>query len=1028
MASTRPSSPMPEELLDAAALAKRPLRVEELDSRSIEKDSEASKDTQDTQESQESQETKESRESRDSKNDLDFRPAKETKDAPDVDAPSVEIVEDTSLQIRDESGKVIAASGDAILNISIERDATSGNIASISYPDGRIRNFSHDGSQLKSIETLTPTRNGKFSQTSLVHERGRWHAEINGMKAALPGRVRLADNGEISFELDGKGKWRHEKPDGTILMEKATASGARLIFDEKDNINKITRVDGSAFEGRYIDGDLVGITETDRYGNKTTWRKVGNRWLSDQEPPQERREFRIYANGNVGFIDNQGEEHVTTVTGKSLSVSTENSRFRVDEEGRFTSVETGAGQYIEALKYNDNGHVVYGRENGDQGKILHYARQDGGDTWSLTITDDSGNVEEMKEWQGDISVTDGGEYVCRSSSALSNLKTADLFKADDLKEMEHPLDKIDFTEEELNRPILEVNKYGFSERVVESRERLTELMEGHLDEPQKKRFQIILDRFELRGKNRIEAQVAAGQSPDACQQEWDEKITKSYENLTKMLDGSAPNATYDLNVRAKLVEAMAFSMACPVKANDQGNWGCCWMISGVFAGIIQYPDKMTDMLAQLSNTGQYTDLEGQTWTPPKGLLSITSQGGRWTIENCGGGHRSPVSEILTSVAAYLSADGRRTDRGASGGTASACNHAMKKITGDTWTVTSERDMVTPKMRQEMLEKGGYICIYPGHMYLAALEKHGEEWLVCASLQHGDGGRRINGTVSDLQSWTITGGRRRYNPDIDLPECQDSPTGSIGNDWPGGGGRFNDWDYPFPWGPDPWPLNSITFALRLYDESDRKRRILQQKEEEELKKQKEKERLEEERLIAEEKERERLERVEQELEDRRVEERLRREKIDREREKKKQEELKKLKIEAAMKDEERYRKYKSMDEARGIAAARAYNQRGRNTGGQPTDARERSLSEQILDQQNIRPTVSDDDQRTPSWSSIDQSASQSAARNAGPIWVNGIRLSQSVENHIEPVSPVEGISPELKATLEEQSNPNTGSSS
>ncbi|HMP52366.1 MAG TPA: hypothetical protein PKD05_12510, partial [Candidatus Melainabacteria bacterium] len=352
----------------------------------------------------------------------------------------------------------------------------------------------------------------------------------------------------------------------------------------------------------------------------------------------------------------------------------------------------------------------------------------------------------------------------------------------------------------------------------------------------------------------------------------------------------------------------------------------------------------------------------------------------------------------------------------------------KKITGDTWAVTSERDMVTPRMREEMLTKGGYICIYPGHMYLAALEKHGEEWLVCASLQHGDGGRRINGTVSDLQSWTITGGRRRYNPDIDLPECQDSPTGAIGNDWPGAGGRFNDWDYPFPWGPNPWPLHSITFALRLYDESDRKRRQIQQKEEEELKRQKEKERLEEERLIAEEKERERLERVEKELEDRRVEERLRREKTDRERERKRQEEIKKLKLEAAMRDQERYRKYKSMDEARGIAVSRAFNQRSRNTGGQPGDVSERSLSEQILEQQNITPAGADDDLRTTNWSSIDQSASQSAAMSTGPIWVNGIKLRQSIENQIEPVTQVEGISPELKANLEEQSNPNTGSSS
>ncbi|MGD9682672.1 MAG: hypothetical protein AB7W16_15900 [Candidatus Obscuribacterales bacterium] len=405
-----------------------------------------------------------------------------------------------------------------------------------------------------------------------------------------------------------------------------------------------------------------------------------------------------------------------------------------------------------------------------------------------------------------------------------------------------------------------LDKNGFSDNVRKSRENLTELMEQHLDAPQRQRFQVILDRFELRGRERVEAQVAAGQDQNQCMAEWDQKICRSYDSLATMLNPNQPNATYDLNVRAKLVEAAAFSLACPVKANDQGNWGCCWMISGVFAGVIQYPDRMSDMLAQLSNTGSYTDIEGRSWTPPKGLLSITSQGGRWTIENCGGGHRSPVSEIWTSVAAYLSEDGRRTDRGASGGTENACNHAMKKITGDTWTVTSERAMVDKRMQKELLEKGAYICVYPGHMYLAALEKHGNDWLLCASLQHGDGGRRVNGTVSDLQSWTITGGRRGYNPDINLPECQDSPTGPIGNDWPGGGGY--DWpDFPFPIGPDPWPLlgaGSLTdFVLSLHEERDRRLAKERAEDEEEEKKKRAEQKQKEEIEIAEEKAEEEL---------------------------------------------------------------------------------------------------------------------------------------------------------------------------
>ena len=537
-------------------------------------------------------------------------------------------------------------------------------------------------------------------------------------------------------------------------------------------------------------------------------------------------------------------------------------------------------------------------------------------------------------------------------------------------------------------------------------------MESHLDEPRKQRLEIIFDRYEKRAENRIEAQVAAGQDPEKCRQEWDEKVTKSYDNLAKMLDPNVPNAVYDIGVRAKLVESMAFSLACPVKANDQGNWGCCWMISGVFCGIIQHPDKMTDMLQQLSNTGTYTDLEGKTWTPPRGLLSITDQGGRWTIDNCGGGHRSPVSEILTSVAAYLSEDGRRTDRGSRGGTPTAMNHAMKKITGDTWTVTSEQSMVTPKMQKELLEKGGYVCIYPGHMYLAALEKHGEEWVVCASLQHGDGGRRINGTVSDLKTWNITGGRRRYNPDINLPECQDSPTGPIGNNWPGGGGtRY--WPFPGPFRPDPWPLlDRFPFIFRLYDETTRRKEIEREKEKEEEIKKKEQERVELERELAEKRAEERRIHKEEKLLEKKLEEDRERKKKQDEEARKKAEEINKKQRMAFLKHEERYKKLMATNQARAIESAGELSRRSK----QENTQRPTSLSGQFLERSQT--------------GRFSQSTNNGGNESTTmPSSINGFKLAHrpgasELSNRIELVSPFQETSPELKATLSRENIPVT----
>lgn len=1015
------------------------------------------------------------------KNNLDFTPPEKNKSKVDSEDPvdhEAKIIEDSSIQIRDESGKVIATSGDAILSVYLERESESGDIGKIRYPEGKERNLSFKDGELSEIETIEPSANGKSRRSILTKEGGQWietegsmnsresdNPQESGQKV-LKGGVELYANGAIS--IDGT----LERADGSILPERQNASGIKLALNENNLIEHIRREDDSLVECKYDHGLLVEMTEIGADGNKVTWTKVGDRWISDTEPPQTRQRIIVHKNGIVSFIDSAGKENFITASGAVLEQNENGLRFEFDENGRFKNIRDKDGVAVERLKYKNGDEIEYARVVGADGRICHYVRQgndkaaakgDGKSSWSLTITNASGMVEELRDWKGEIKIDDDGKItaveagkntvatealltrgsasyaqstdnsaidnsnmVCTASStSLFDMKEQVMTKlaADEgdelpereelIKEETEPLPVTDSTEGQF-----------FSIRVKEARDNLTELMESHLDETQKQRFEIILNRYELRAENRVEAQVAAGQDLEQCKLEWDEKLTKSYENLSKMLDPDLPNATYDLRTRAKLVECMAFSMACPVKANDQGNWGCCWMISGVFCGIIQHPDKMTDMLAQLTNTGQYTDLNGETWTPPKGLLSITDQGGNWTIENCGNGRRSPVSEILTSVAAYLSADGRRTDRGSRGGTPTACNHAMKKITGDTWTVTSEQSMVTPKMRQELLEKGGYVCIYPGHMYLAALEKHGDDWLVCASLQHGDGGRRINGTVTDLQSWNITGGRRRYNPDIDLPECQDSPTGPIGNNWPGGSAR--DWDYPFPIGPDPWPLLSISFALNLYDEADKRREKEREKEEEELKKKKEKERLDQEFLESEEREAERIRRMEKDRAERREEERMRRKEREKEIARRKKEEIVRRKREEFLRNDEKFRKLKALERAESLESSDAERRRSQKEGGQKTGGR--GHSEQILDQERKELF---EVERSPLIYS-DNSSSIFTGQSQAPSWINGLRISHrpgasEISNRVELVSPVEESSPELKSNLDNTSSPSTGSS-
>lgn len=718
----------------------------------------------------------------------------------------------------------------------IEYSPETGQVtkAQIGSPEsGRVHSYEREGSTNQWKYTVTDAGGNIVSQD-------RWTGEIAVGKDGTyaykedPRHGRNADNLWTVFKLDG-----------SQYMLQDNGQGSRAIFDMNRNLLAMERQNGTKLDIQRSNGLATTIIETTKNGEqvKYTLDTMSNMYMPDNSSHKPIRKIETAPNGLTQIIDANNSIHSINLDGSSVVKNADGSISEVDANGCVLRTTSKDGGVTRTFNW-DNGKLVSVNETKKTGETRFIAGKDMHATANGTIfyTDTDGqkiSTTPDGSWQS-YETINGKDYLNRAVNPKGHMRTIvrdQSGEAISFIDSKPGADGQKTTEEYRRVPengmlsnswakispdgkvtarhnvrlnddgtysyidsngkdkIAKIGdrgfESGFSDSVEEARARLTELMESHLDEAQKKRFQIILDRFEKRGKERVEAQTAGGLDQNKSMEEWDQKISKAYDHLANMLNPNAQGAKYDLKTRAKLVENMAFAMAAPVKANDQGNWGCCWMISGVYCGIIQYPDKMAGMLSELSMSGKFTDVNGKVWTPPEHLMRFTNQGGNWTIENCGNTQRSPVSEILTSVAAYMSADGRRLDRGAGGGTAPAMNHAMKMITNDTWKVTGESAMMSPSMKQEMLLKGGYVCLMPGHMYLGALEKHGNEWKVVASMQHGDSGRRVNGTVTDLANWTVNRSRMRYNPDIDLPECQDQPIGpSPGGDWgPGGGGGW-----------------------------------------------------------------------------------------------------------------------------------------------------------------------------------------------------------------------------------------------
>lgn len=642
-----------------------------------------------------------------------------------------------------------------------------GRLESITYngQTGRQNKFKYDDKDnLIGVELINNKTGQKLTYNKV--SEGVWDVTDSktGTKQQWKGDMKVSPEGNFmvaTAEEKAKGEWRVTTPGYDKYTEKLSSDGKHAtrrypdgrivesdkIGDGEERVTKITNGKESR-EFRYdSNGKLSECIDTTSKGTSS--------WKPETD------KVKIYPDGSVAYEKKDGSAVMKTGDFRTTEV---------DKDGNMTKVTTkdGATRSFDYETINGKQELVRitsvtPGKNGDKTEVLNRKKNSDGSVSDQFVSVGAGGKEKVV---AGVRLLDNGDYKYNGSDGKERI--AKIGKTTD--------------------------QGGFSENVDEARERLMESMEAHLDEPRRQRLQQMMARFEQRGKERVEAQTAGGMSAEQAQAEWDKKIAATYDHLAHMVTSNESGATYDVATRAKLVENAVFSMAWPVKANDQGNWGCCWQISGVYLGVIQHPDKMAKMLDELSTKGTFTDTNGKTWTPPKNLLSFTDQGGDWTIENCGNGRRSPCSEIWTSVAAYLSQDGRRMDRGASGGTMEGCMHSMQLITGDTWKGTKQSQMTQKQYQQDLLLKGGVILFSPGHMYLGTLEKNNGQWQVVSSLQHGDQGRHLNGVVTDLKNWTVTGGgRQQYKPDIppSLPKCNDKGVGPNQPNRPNGPNRYRD---------------------------------------------------------------------------------------------------------------------------------------------------------------------------------------------------------------------------------------------
>lgn len=321
------------------------------------------------------------------------------------------------LEIRDEKGRLLA--GEKETKVSdwsnfVERNKESGEIEVIRYPDGKIRHFKHQTGNVARIETLERAADGTIDRSVLTKNptTGKWYAEIGGIPAELPGKVELSKDGVLSFQLDGEGKWRTERPDATSAIERTNIAGARIAYNPDNSIQQVTRPDNSRVEFVRKAGELTGVKEIGADGKQTVWTKTDGKWISNSQPPQQRKDISVSENGNVSFVSTDGVTTTRTGAGLDLIQKADGSSCQFDADGRFTDLKDANGLRVKGITYVGKTDQVARVQisNSQSGKTFTYERDGTSNTWKYTVTDGSGNVLIQDRWSGDIKIAKDGTY------------------------------------------------------------------------------------------------------------------------------------------------------------------------------------------------------------------------------------------------------------------------------------------------------------------------------------------------------------------------------------------------------------------------------------------------------------------------------------------------------------------------------------------------------------------------------------------------------------------------------------------
>ena len=575
--------------------------------------------------------------------------------------------------------------------------------------------------------------------------------------------LKFNDKGELSY-TDKDGSTRTRTLAGEEIVGKK--DGSKLVYDKQGKLSKVMYGDVTRTFQKDDKGAVKSVQETNAKGESKTIfppaLKAGEKF-EDAKLSEEGDLTYVVKGTDCNTIKKVNERS----NGMKLEHDKDNALLKASKpNGVSRSFEyAGEGDKKQLVSVTDT------RVTKDGEKSTVWARQaqpGGGFSEDFHSKDDKGKEKPSRKI-GNVLPDGNYEYTTKDSKVGDKPKIQTLGGSDG----------------------------GFSGSVEESRQNLLESMEKNLDEPRLKRMEEMMKAYEQRMTDRAVARKLAGvTAPDAIDEDVSKTVSRTYDNISQMVNNDDPNTFFSKQQRAFLAENFMFHAQDPTTMdqgaasnNDWEGHGTCWIQAAHIWGMTQRTDHMADLLKQVSLTGKYTTKNsGAAGDQPKTVSfskdylkfpdgmqetswSISKATDTWDrqpgyMRQCDG-DRSPVGKIFDFTLPVI---GNRTPeaRAMDGGT-----HKSFTTTGGRWYVGNaeimqmvtgdkpcdvkmgdhgEGTLINGDFRKTLLEKGTVLNYSPGHMKSIALKNIEGKWCLVQDNQHGENDDKIIARITDLQAW------------------------------------------------------------------------------------------------------------------------------------------------------------------------------------------------------------------------------------------------------------------------------------